>query len=64
MKIHVRAVPLSNVSTGERLVKRGALVTFRALRAVLEQARKAPGFLAQASADVRDAWQESARPNV
>lgn len=62
--IQVRAVQLSNSSSGERLVKRGALVAFRVLRGLTEQAKKAPGILAQASADVRDAWQESARPNV
>lgn len=64
MKVEVKAVQLSDLSSGERLVKRGALVAFRVLRAVTEQAKKAPGLLAQASADVRDAWQESARPNV
>lgn len=64
MKIQTRAVQLSNPSSGERLVKRGALLAFRTLRAITDRAKKAPGFLAQAGADVRAAWQESARPNV
>ncbi len=64
MNIKTQAIQLSNPSSGERLVKRSALMAFRALRAITEQAKKAPGILAQASADVRDAWQETARPNV
>lgn len=64
MKVEVKAIQLSNVSSGERLVKRGALVALRVLRGITNQAKKAPGLLAQASAGVRDAWQESARPNV
>ena len=63
--INVRAVPLSNQSSDSTVVKTAALFTFRALRALTAQAKKAPALLAQASADVRDAWQESAqRPNV
>ncbi len=64
MSIKVQAVPLSNPQSSERLVKRGALLAFRALRAVTAQAKKTPGILAQASADVRDAWQESSSPNA
>jgi hypothetical protein len=64
MKVHTNAVRLSNPSSGERLVKRGALIAFRAMRVLTEQAKKTPGILAQASADVRDAWQESYHPNV
>lgn len=66
MKIQTQAVPLSqpDVDAAETLVKRGALVAFRALRLAAEQARQVPVVLAQASADVRDAWRESARPNA
>jgi hypothetical protein len=64
MKVHTQAVQLSNPQPEERLVKRGALLAFRALRAVTAQAKKTPGILAQASADVRSAWQESSSPNV
>ena len=64
MQVHTQAIKLSSQSSGDRLVKRGALMAFRVLRVVTDQAKKAPGLLAQASADVRDAWQESARPNV
>jgi hypothetical protein len=60
----VLALPLSNSQHPDRLVKRAALSAFSALRIVAEHANKAPGILTQASADVRDAWQESARPNV
>ena len=64
MSIKVQAIQLSSPPPAERLVKRGALLAFRALRAVTERAKQAPGILAQAGADVRTAWQESARPNV
>jgi len=42
------------------LVKQGALATFRAVRFLLAQGKKAPGLLQQAVVDVREAWQESA----
>jgi hypothetical protein len=63
MKVETQAVRLSDPSSGERFVKRGALVAFRALRALTAQAVKALGVLAQASADVREAWEQS-RPNA
>ena len=59
MKVQVQAIPLSDVQHSERLVKRGALLLFRGIRAVAAQAAKAPGVLAQASADVKAAWVES-----
>ena len=66
MKIHVQPIALTPVrsSSSERLVKRGALTAFRLLRAACAQASTVPGILAQASADVREAWQESSRPNA
>lgn len=48
----------------ESLVKQGALSTFRALRYLMAQSRKAPGMMQQAAEDIRAAWQESARPNA
>ncbi|MCX7143732.1 MAG: hypothetical protein NT123_22345 [Proteobacteria bacterium] len=54
------AVPLSDSQPSERIVKRGALLLFRGLRALTEQAAKAPGVIAQATADVKSAWQEAA----
>lgn len=54
----VQAVPLST-QPSERIVKRGALLLFRGIRAVAAQAAKAPGVLAQASADIREAYYES-----
>ena len=66
MKVNVQPIALKPASfhTSERLVKRGALTAFRLLRVAIGQASTVPGILAQASADVRDAWQESSRPNV
>jgi hypothetical protein len=66
MKVHVQPIALTPASlqSSERIVKRGALSAFRLLRAAIGQASTVPGILAQASADVRDAWQESSRPNV
>jgi hypothetical protein len=66
MKVETQAVKLSDPASGERIVKRGALLLFRGLRALTEQVAKAPGVLAQASADVRAAWRESQGtfPNV
>jgi acyl-CoA-binding protein len=64
MKVLNQSIQLSNRSSESTVVKTCALFTFRALRAVTDQAKKAPGFFAQASADVQDAWRESSRPNV
>jgi hypothetical protein len=66
MKIHVQPIALTpaTVQHSERLVKRSALTAFRLLRAACAQASTVPGILAQASADVREAWQESSRPNA
>lgn len=64
MKVHTQPIRLSNTQPAERLVKRGALLAFKALRAMTSQAKEVPGILAQATADVREAWAETARPNV
>jgi hypothetical protein len=64
MKVENQAVRLSDVEPSERIVKRGALLLFRGVRSLTAQAVKAPGVLAQASKDVRDAWRQSASPNV
>lgn len=64
MKIQVQPIAIPETQTDERIVKRTALVTFRLLRTVAEHAKKAPGIMAQASTDIREAWAESARPNV
>ena len=63
MKIHTQPIQLSAPSS-ERTVKRLALGTFRAFRALSNQAQKVPGVLAQAGADIQSAWQDSARPNA
>jgi hypothetical protein len=64
MKVHQQSIPLGNNQPSGRLVKRGALLAFKALRAMTNQAKEVPGILAQATADVREAWAESSRPNV
>ena len=66
MKVHVQPIALTPAAqqSSESIVKRSALSAFRLLRAAIGQASTVPGMLAQASADVRDAWQESSRPNA
>ena len=66
MKVNVQPIALTPATpqVSERLVKRGALTAFRLIRAAIGQASTVPGILAQARADVRDAWQEFSRPNV
>ena len=63
MSIHTVPIQLADAST-ERLVKRMALGTFRTLRVASDQLRKVPGVLAQAGADIKCAWQESAHPKA
>jgi hypothetical protein len=62
MKIHTQPIPLTRAAPAERLVKRCALLAFRALRTSAGHARKIPDALVQATADVRDAWQASSCP--
>ena len=50
--------------SSERVVKSLALFTFRALRYVAKQAAAVPDAVVQAAADVREAWDESSRPNA
>ena len=63
MKPTNQTFPLSTTPS-QRLVKRAALSTFRALRAIGHQSQKVPGLLAQAGADIQCAWQESAKHNA
>lgn len=46
------------------LVKRCALGLFRTVRVVTEHGQGLPAKLTQSAADIREAWQETARPNV
>lgn len=67
MKTHNQPIRLSNTQPAERsdrLVKRGARIFFSLLRSTAEQASRVPGILATATADVREAWEETSRPNV
>lgn len=54
----------SNPQPTERLVKRAARFAFSTLRILASKASTVPGTLSQAASDVREAWQETARPNV
>ncbi len=63
MKSATQTISLSKTPS-QRLVKRAALSTFRALRVLAHQSQKVPGVLAQAGADIQTAWQESARSNA
>ena len=60
--MQVQAIPLSGVPSSERLVKRTALIAFRALRTLAAQVQKAPVLVQQVSVDLRQAWEESALP--
>lgn len=64
MKTRTPPVALSVPQPADRLVKRSALVAFKAIRAIAGRASEVPGVLSQAGRDVRLAWQESARPNA
>lgn len=64
MKVHNQPIPLANPKSTDRLVKRGARALFGLVRSTAGQAQRVPGILSQASTDVREAWAESARPNV
>lgn len=61
-----KAVPLSPSLPvpADRLLRRSALAAFRGLRAAGTRARAVPDLFTLAVQDVRDAWRESARPNV
>lgn len=60
----IRLNPDLTVVHEDSLVKQGALATFRAVRFLMAQSKKTPGLLQQAVVDVREAWEESSRPNA
>ena len=66
MKHTARPIPLDNAveAHDSRLIKQGALTMFRLLRAGMEQAMELPGIVQQAATDIREAWEESSRPNA
>jgi hypothetical protein len=64
MKVHNQPIPLAHPKPADRLVKRGARALFSLVRSTAGQAQRVPGILSQATTDVREAWAESARPNV
>jgi hypothetical protein len=63
MKSLISPVQL-DTQPAERVVKRGAFLAFTALRGLARQSSKVPGLLQQAAQDIKEAWQESARPNA
>ncbi|MBU0752975.1 MAG: hypothetical protein KJ787_04050 [Gammaproteobacteria bacterium] len=64
MKTHLSPIPLSNPSEEGKVVKTCALFTFRALRTVADYVSQLPAVATQAANDVREAWEESSRPNA
>ncbi|MEF8699081.1 MAG: hypothetical protein V5B32_03135 [Candidatus Accumulibacter sp. UW26] len=66
MKTQVQPVPLkpADAESETRIIKSAALVTFRFVRATINAAKTVPGIVSQAASDVRDAWEESSRPNA
>ncbi|MBK6357126.1 MAG: hypothetical protein IPF44_10565 [Betaproteobacteria bacterium] len=66
MKTIVQPVRLTpaNAEGESRLIKSTALMAFRFLRTTIEAAKTVPGIVAEAASDVREAWEESSRPNA
>lgn len=66
MKHTVQPIPLVKVAAPDdsRLIKQGALTMFRLLRSGIEQAKELPGIVQQVATDIREAWEESSRPNA
>jgi hypothetical protein len=60
----VQPVALSNTHNESSLTKTAALVTFRALRSVAGYVAELPAVATQVADDVRQAWEESSRPNA
>lgn len=64
MKTLSQSIQLSNTTADDRIVKTGALMFFRAVRTVADYASQLPAVATQAASDVRQAWEESRRPNA
>lgn len=63
MKTVSNPIPLAPDACETRWVKSASLLLFRGLRAAAEAAMEVPGIVEQAVSDVREAWEESSRPN-
>jgi hypothetical protein len=48
----------------KRITKRLALFAFSTFRGAIDNATKLPGVLLETASDIRDAWQETARPKA
>lgn len=59
-----QSVPLSSTSSSNSLVKESALLFFKSIRVVASYVSELPEAATQAAKDVRDAWEESSRPNA
>ena len=63
MAIKTQPVSLASLQTdNERPVKSAALAAFRFVREMSVHAKRVPGLMTMAAADIRDAWEESASP--
>lgn len=63
MKTVSNPIPLATDGSETRWVKSASLLIFRGLRAAAEAAMEVPCIVEQAVSDVREAWEESSRPN-
>lgn len=66
MKHTVQPISLvkATVPDDSRPIKQGALAMFRLLRSAMNQAKTVPGIVQQVATDIREAWEESSRPNA
>jgi len=64
MQVQVKPIPLFKTTSESSLVKSCALFAFRAVRSVADYVAELPDAATHAVADIRDAWEESSRPNA
>ena len=63
MKTVSNPIPLATDASDNHWIKNASLLLFRGIRAVVGAAKEVPGAVEQAVSDVREAWEESSRPN-
>lgn len=64
MKTVSNPVPLTKGTSDSRWIKSASLLLFRSARSAIEAAKEVPGIIEKAVSDVREAWEESSRPNA
>lgn len=52
------------IAKSESMIKTCARLTFRSLRSAVAYSKEVPGLIQQAKADIREAWEETSRPNA